>query len=132
MAKMNYLNKWYEDILTRSSLPLAQSVRVRGQRDEHLGPREEFGEIEVLIEPSSSFEVLVDTKIEKSEEVGSFIDSALYGLLDVLLVSGPFPVRDVRILLTDLKYDAVRSSRMAFRQAGRDAGRRAVAMIANA
>ena len=89
--------KWHDNILSRSSLSLQSSVRVKGLRDEHLGPMLEYAAIEVLAEPSASFDVQFGTDIEQSEDKRLFLEAAVYGLLDILLVSEPYPIRNVCI-----------------------------------
>jgi hypothetical protein len=74
-------------------------------------------------EPCESFDVRVElgAKQSKFEEEG-YIDAAILGLLDTLLVSGQSPLKDVRVTLLDAEEHEVDSNANAFRMAGRDAG----------
>jgi len=119
---MNYITKWHEDLLQRVSLNLAREVRVEGVRKQHVGPRLEYARIDVLAEPSEAFDVHFAPELDKSGTTHMFLESAVLGLLDILMVAEPYPLRNVKLTITHCDIDPVASSQMAFRQAGRDAG----------
>lgn len=127
---MNYFTKWYDDIMRRKSRTLTVSVSVEGLHQRHVGPSIQVARLELVAEPSTSFEVVIGRDVNLDNEAAqSFLDAALYGLLDVLLVFEVYPLRDVRITITRLQIDPVSSSQMAFRLAGRDAGTKIMAEI---
>jgi hypothetical protein len=126
---MNYLTKWFDAIQSDPSMLLDRSISVTGLRDKHLGPRWEYANVDVLFEPAALFEVRFGPDISHDDSDRAFLDAAIFGVLDILLVYGPDPLRNVRITLTRCEIDPVRSSQMAFRQAGRDAGRKVMAAL---
>lgn len=126
---MSYLERWATSILSRRSGTLTKAVRVDGVRKAHLGPRMEIARIGLLVEPAEAFEVVAGgPAIAPTCEHERFIEWAIFGFLDVVMVAEPDPIRSVKITVVDAEVDAVSSSMMAFRHAGRDAGRRFLEM----
>jgi hypothetical protein len=58
-----------------------------------------------------------------------YLDWVVFGLLDVLMLSESAPLKNIRIILEKTEIDAVNSSCMAFRHAGRDAGRKLLQIV---
>jgi hypothetical protein len=125
----DYLKYWADDLLKRSSLELRSSITVVGERNQHLGPRYEFAKIQVRIDPAPHFEVVDAVCADDELHRLGYLDWAIFGLLDILMVSESAPIKKARITLESVEYHSVDSSRMAFRQAGRDAGRKIVEAI---
>jgi hypothetical protein len=122
---MKYLEQWAAGLISSRSGPPVLAVRVEGIRKAHFGPRFEIARIELMIEPAEAFEVIVSMpELVPSIESDQFIDWAIFGFLDVAMTTEPFPVKDMRITVVGIEIDPVSSSMMAFRHAGRDAGRR--------
>jgi len=122
---MNYLEKWAENLSTVRSQPLRRTVRVEGIHKAHLGPRMEFARVEFEAEPADRFIAVVRVPgIEADVEKQRFIEWAIFGLLDVVMLAEPSPLKNMRITVLGLDVDPVDSSMMAFRLAGREAGRR--------
>ena len=126
---MKYIEKWHEHILGRSSLSLPHAMRVEGLRKEHLGPRLDYAKIGVLVEPAASFDVRFGPNVDQSDKTQMFLEAAIFGLLDILLVSGAYPLRKVCLTFTDCDIDPIDSSQMAFHHAGRDAGTKIMAAL---
>lgn len=124
MATVKYLEKWAESLLAAPSLSHSKVVRVDGVRDAHLGPRMEVARVSFLIEPAAVFEVVTADGVDLSPENERFLTSAIFGLLDVIMLADYCPIRDIKVTVVALVPDPVSSSQMAFRHAGRDAGRR--------
>jgi translation elongation factor EF-G len=126
---MDYLAFWMQTVVSRKSLPLREATQIDGLCNAHLGPRWEFAKITLRAEPWESFDVQVKlgAKQPKFEKEG-YIDAAILGLLDTLLVSGQSPLKDVRVTLLDAEEHEVDSSPNAFRMAGRDAGLKLLAV----
>lgn len=124
--KRDFLRMWAEGLLSARPSSVSESMTVVGERNAHLGPRLEYASVQVSVEPAAQFEV---TDLAKaSEEIRKFgyPESVVLGILDVLMVSLASPISNIRLILDKPKYDAVNSSPMAFRQAGRDAGRKII------
>jgi len=73
-------------------------------------------------EPALHFEVVDAISGTEEAHRERYIDWTIFGLLDVLMADGP--LRNIRIILEEIEIHPIDSYRMAFRNAGRDAGRR--------
>ena len=127
----DYLRLWAEGLPNQPSRPLSAPITVVGKRMKPLGPRSEFAKVKLTARPSDSFEV-IDRVAEKNEleKLGvGWPDSAIFGLLDVLMFTKSGPLYKVAIALEEVWYHEVDSSWRAFRLAGRDAGRQIVEAI---
>jgi hypothetical protein len=128
----HYLDRWARDAVSRPSLPLERSVRVEGVRQAHLGPRMEFARIEFLVEPAQEFQVAMELPPrDTSPEQIRFVDSAIFGFLDVVLLAEQRPYTQFKLQVVGAEVDPVSSSLIAFRLAGRDAGRKFLDAITN-
>ena len=114
---MNYIGLWLEDIRARPSLTLKSSLQVQALHDKHLGPRSEYAKVDILFEPAPQFEVVTQVDVGKG-----YVNSIVFGLLDILLASGQYPLKDIRVVIKGIETDPINSSQMAFRLAGRRAG----------
>lgn len=126
---MNYLEQWAAGLLSSRTEPLTKAVRVNGTRNVHLGPRMEIARITLLIEPAEAFEANVATpRMSAKPDQARFIEWAIFGFLDIVMVAEQYPIRSIKITVVDTEIDPVSSSMMAFRHAGRDAGRKFLEM----
>jgi hypothetical protein len=102
-------------------------VTVTGVWDRHAGPKLEFAKIQLKAEPAERFDVdtarLTDAP---SLERDGYVSAAIFGLLDVLLTMAPYPLTNLRVILTAAEAHPINSSQMAFRMAGRDAGHKLI------
>jgi translation elongation factor EF-G len=124
----NYLKLWDSGQPAQRSILLTKPITVLGVRNKQLGPRGEFAKVQITLNPSSSFEVL-DNVAERGalERLGvSWPDPVVFGLLDILMLAEPGPLYKVSAVLEMVWYHEVDSSLMAFRHAGRDAGRKVI------
>lgn len=125
MAKMNLLEKWMEDMLSRRSRVLEAPVRVEGIRKAHLGGYLQIGQVLFVIEPANGFEISIEiANLEAKPEYKSFIESAIFGFLDVVMLAEPYPFKDLKVRVVGAEFDPVSSSVISFRLAGRDAGKK--------
>jgi hypothetical protein len=93
-----------------------------GESNRHLGPKWEFARVRVTVEPALHFEVVDATSGNEGAYREGYIDWTIFGLLDVLMVDGP--LRKIRLILEEIEIHPIDPYRMAFRNAGRDAGRK--------
>lgn len=122
---MDYLNRWAENVISRSSLSLREALEIEGVRNVHLGPRWEFAKIRLRAEPCDHFDARVELGLRQTNfEKEGYAESAILGVLDVLLVSGQSPLKNVRVILFYAEDHEVDSTPSAFRMAGRDAGKK--------
>lgn len=127
--EIDVLDRWLANHKSRSSTTLARGGRAVGTHDLHTGPGWQFAEIEIIAEPSSELRVTVELPDDQRRllDSGDFVDQAIFGLLDILATAKALPVFGVHIRLVRAKLDAVRSSKVAFRMAGRDAASKLLA-----
>jgi len=80
------------------------------------------------IEPAEPFEVIDNVHCrEELERLGvAWPMSAVFGLLDVAMFAEFGCLYKIRVTLNDAAYHEVGSSERAFREAGRDAGRKLI------
>lgn len=87
-----------------------------------------FASVRVRVEPASKFELIdrsfKSEELEQNLQLIDFPNCAIFGMLDVFLISGSSPIRNIRVVIEDVGYDPIDSSSMAFREAGRDAARK--------
>lgn len=122
---MNYIEKWTENLLLSQAMTLSSTVHVEGIRKAHLGPRMEFGRVEFIIEPADGFDVSVEVaNVDENTEYKWYIEWAIFGFLDVVMVGAPYPYKKLKLRVVGVEIDPIDSSQMAFRLAGRDAGRK--------
>jgi hypothetical protein len=122
---------WAQGLPRLNSLTLKSAINVTGERDKHLGPRWEFARITLRVQPASTFEVVDSVPEDQELRREGYLDWAVFGLLDVLMLAEPFPLHKIQIVLERAEYHRVDSSPMAFRHAGRDAGRKIIESLKN-
>jgi hypothetical protein len=125
----DYLKLWQQDMLKANSLTLKSKITIVGERNEHIGPRWEIARIQITVEPASDFEVVDVYPDNQEARQEGFLDWAVFGLLDVIMLTWSTPLRNIRVTLEKAEVDAINSSRMAFRHAGRDAGRKLLQIV---
>ena len=117
------LEAWYRDLVVRRSSTLPHSVQVEGLRRKHLGPRSEYARVVFEAVPADEFAVS-GPAVPLSDECLDLLRSAIFGFLDVVLTAGRGPLRNVALRVVEVDCHPIDSSSMAFREAGRDAGRK--------
>lgn len=122
---MNYLEKWTKSLVSSRSLPLNRTVQVEGIRKAHLGPRMDFAQVSFVVEPADAFNAVVQVpNIEANVEHQRFVEWAIYGFLDVVMMTEPYPTKNITLTVVGAEIDPVSSNMVAFRLAGREAGRK--------
>jgi hypothetical protein len=120
-----------EGLLRRDSKRLTVPVNAIGEREKHFGSGSEFARVQVSIYPADGFGV-EDVVAERNELEGLSVgwpEPVIFGLLDVLILADSGPFYKVRVVLEKVWYHEVDSSQGAFREAGRDAGRKIIQSI---
>ena len=114
--------------MTRTPARFEGSQHVTGEYGPTTGPRRQYAKVEFLVEPAEEFGVVTAIEDIEHDEFweSEHPDWAVLGLLDVVLVAWPQPLRSIKITITNADYHPLWSSRMAFRMAGREAGRKLV------
>jgi translation elongation factor EF-G len=123
----NDLALWDEGLPGRNS-GVKTPFTVTGEHVD--GKRSEFAKVQLTVGPAQSF-VVEDRVAEKMAlnqlDIG-WPDAVISGLREVLMVAEP-QIADVRVTLEKVWYHDTDSSREAFRNAGRDAGRKILSVI---
>ncbi len=87
----------------------------------------EYARIELRAEPYKHFDVDISRIYsELGESRLNMVQSAILGLLDVLLFRKVIPLRNIKIVMLNVEFDPINSSMIAFRHAGRDAGKKII------
>lgn len=115
------LERWANDVMSRQSAAVAIAGSVEGVRDKPLGPRSDFARIMVTYDPSQSLIIECSAPNRAELEAGGYLEFASFGLLDVLMTAGAYPLRNVRLIITEAEIHPMHANQMAFRWAGRDA-----------
>ena len=128
---MSYLDLWIANLRQRNSVRLTQAITVVGHREKHFGPRSEFARVEMTTSPAEELDVVDNVHCRKElEALGvAWPRSVVFGLLDVLMFAEFGAVYKIRITLDDAACHEVDSSESAFREAGRDAGRKVIETV---
>jgi hypothetical protein len=119
------LQNWVQSLVSAKSRLLTRTIRVEGVRKAHLGPRIDYARVEFLLEPAEDLDVVVQVVgIEVTREQQQFVESAIYGFLDVAMLAEPYPMKKMRVTVVGADFDPVSSNMIAFRLAGRDAAKK--------
>jgi hypothetical protein len=118
----NYLTLWDEGWLKAPITVIGEHIQ---------GAKSEFAKVRLTLNPAKAFEVedCVEDKEELEKLNVGWPDSFIIGMLDVLMKAEPDPLTKVRVTLEQVWYHDADSSREAFCNAGRDAGRKIIAVI---
>ena len=109
--------------MIRRSATLPRVVRVEGLRRKHLGPHIEYARVVFEVAPADEFAVS-GPAAPLPEGCQDFLKANVFGLLDVVLTAGYFPLRNFALRVVEVDCHPIDSSSAAFRKAGRDAGRK--------
>jgi hypothetical protein len=122
---------WVAGLLRRESAHLKGRVTVVGHREKHFGSQSEYARIVLSVHPAEHFNVVDNVPYRKElEALGiAWPDPVVFGLLDVLMFAEYRPIYKMQVILEDAAYHEIDSSENAFREAGRDAGRKIVEAI---
>lgn len=122
----SHIEQWTENLASRQPAAVVTSGRVEGVRDKVLGPRSDFARIVVAFEPSDTLVVECSASNSRELESDGYFESAVFGLLDALMTTAAYPVRNIRLNIVEAEIHPIHANQMAFRWAGRDAGRKIV------
>jgi len=123
MTSQTYLAEWAESFARLGSLELPSAICVTGERNQHLGPSWQYARVHLTAYPASALTIIDEVPRNEEFLACGYPEWAIFGLLDVLLGAQTVPLYNVRIVLEKVDYDPIQSSPVAFRFAGRDAGR---------
>jgi hypothetical protein len=122
MKYPNYLDKWVQEKLGKPSAKLKEEITVQGKYHP-IGDPFRYAMFEASIEPADSFLVaVIPGAIPSTTDAQRYLDSAIFGILDIILATELRPLRDIKITITKMGIDLEGSSQYAFRRAGNDAG----------
>lgn len=127
---MDYLKNWVDDVIKRAPFIFKGKFIVKGEHKHHPGAHLEYAAIEASIENNDKLEVVFSDSVKKlNTEDRTLVDSAIQGMFDVLVVSKPYPVLNVKIEIISADIHPIDSNKIAFRIAGRNAAREFISKL---
>ena len=123
------LTLWAEGPSDEGSRNLTVPVTVIGEWTHTANS--EFAKVQLTVQAAKNFEVVdsVEQKNELSRLGVEWPDPVIFGLLDSLMNTDLGSLRNIRVTLGHVWYHEVDSTRNALRNAGRDAGRKIIAVL---
>ena len=125
----DYLTMWAEGPSDEGSRDLTVPITVIGEWNRAVNS--EFAKVQLTVQAAKEFEV-VDS-VEQQDELEKlgveWPDPVIFGLLDSLMNADLGPLKNIRVRLEKVWYHEVDSTRNAFRNAGRDAGRKIITAL---
>jgi hypothetical protein len=122
----DYLTLWAEGPSDEGSRTLTVPVTVIGEWTH--GRKSEFAKVQLTVQPAKEFDVVdaVEQKDELERLGVGWPDPVILGSLDTIMRADLGPLTNVRVTLEHVWYHELDSTRNAFRNAGRDAGRKII------
>ncbi|CAN5394384.1 hypothetical protein BH09MYX1_BH09MYX1_60310 [soil metagenome] len=83
-----------------------------------------------MVDPADEFSAVLEVPgRDATAEQQAFLAWAIFGFLDVVMMTEPYPTKSIRVTVAAAEFDPVSSNMIAFRLAGRDAGRKFVVEV---
>ena len=125
----DYLALWGGEIPTGRIQALPTQVTVVGEQIS--ASKSEIAKVQVTVRPSNIFDVIdvVDERDELEKLDVAWPDPVVFGLLDVLTNAKQGPLISLVVILEDIWYHEIDTSKNALRSAGRDAGHKIIEAI---
>jgi len=121
---MDILHQWQQHILESKSFNLADKLIIEGLFKHQSGGRIQYAKVVFEIKPNPHFDVDLAPFLNVNDETKGYMEWAIFGLLDQLLVISIEPLRNIYVSIKTIDIHPVHSSKAAFRFAGRDAGQK--------
>jgi hypothetical protein len=123
---MNYVQRWYQDLMSRSKLKVEQEIEAWGEYQKILGPRQMYARVKVAIGPGDSLKVSDNLPPDKASRLYNYgyDEPIVFGVLDVMLTCKQSPVFPFNLTILDVDIHEVHSSPLAFRLAAREAAKK--------
>lgn len=121
---MDKINEWFEYFKHHEGRTVRHTQRVQGlYKKVFAGGRTIFAGVGMEISPSDQLSFSTDLSEEEQLIIGNaeYFESICMGVLDVLLVQPPIPVKRFACRIDKIEYHEIDSSPRAFRLAARDA-----------
>jgi hypothetical protein len=125
----DYLALWGGEIPTGPIQVLPTQVTVVGEQIS--ASKSEFAKVRLTVRPSDTFDVFdaVNERDELEKLDVAWPDPVVFGLLDALTNAKQGPLISLSVILEDIWYHEVDTSKDALRSAGRDAGYKIIEAI---
>ena len=125
----DYLALWGGEIPTGPIQVLPTQVTVVGEQIS--ASKSEFAKVRLTVRPSDTFDVFdaVNERDELEKLDVAWPDPVVFGLLDALTNAKQGPLISLSVILEDIWYHEVDTSKNALRSAGRDAGYKIIEAI---
>jgi hypothetical protein len=126
---MTLLHEWSSSLVKDTQLGIPRPFLVEGTVDRHAGPTWMRAEATVIFEPSGELGLDLTKLEEKPEDADKFARIFLFGVLDVTMIDKSPQISNFVVKFIKLRYDKIESSPLAFRLAGREAGRKLLELL---
>ncbi len=125
---MDIFDDWFNNLMRKSTKSWKRTIVSTGLYDIHTGPSIHYAKVKVGFSPSDVFQIDDDLPIEVRNNLieQDCYRYIIYGILDILLTTMVYPIKDIKISLIQVDFNEIESSPMAFRLAARDATRKAL------
>lgn len=123
---MDFIEKWYKDLTTRTSgIQIRKDIEAWGEHC-HKAPAIRYAKVKIRLSPSETLQVVDELDEDKSETLrhNSWFEQIVFGVLDVMMTSLPTPHRYFKLTILDVDIDEIASVPIAFRLAARDAAQK--------
>jgi hypothetical protein len=126
---MDFRDKWFANLLERRGLPLSAPIALLGECRRHIGPTMQIASVEFVVVPSDHFDVVNEVALTVELADLKFPDYAIFGFLDVAMPMDSIGINSIKLLVKTVGVDAIESSALALREAGRDAARKLLQIL---
>ncbi len=116
---------WRDSLLDVGVVGFSGVVEASGAYTGPIGSRPAYAKVTLRFERASDFQVDASS-IGNDPRVQSYVQSAVFGALDILMTTHVYAISKVKITVIEINDDEVRSTPRAFRLAGREATRNAL------
>jgi hypothetical protein len=125
----DFRQKWFINLLQKPDLLLPASIAVSGEHNRHVGPKIDFASVTIVIASSEQFNFVNEVELTDELNLMKFPECAIFGFLDMVMVSDGIGIGRMRLTLKDAGYNPIESSALAFREAGRNADRKFIQIL---
>lgn len=89
----------------------------------------QYAKVVINVKPSEIFDVDISSIKLADENQINMLNAAIFGFLDIVMCAKISPLKNIKLIVTDVEFDPINSSIVAFRYAGRDAGQNLIKAI---
>ena len=110
----DFIKLWLDGLSKRGSCLIDERLTVSGRFEAYLVHAIQRVEIELVVEPAPQFEVVEAAPQTEDLRRNGYLEWAIFGILDVLMLGELEPVYKLRIILRNADYDPIDCFRWPF------------------